>query len=405
MSQKKANHVVTRPLEEGQYRIREDSYDGNVPVIQRVRGETRRIDDPHTSITILTPVNGFPKQTIRLFDSGKIKRYTDETVQLFTSVDELRDELAEFHETVRRTVHDQLADSEFGTVIEPVIWGEGSLDDAKDTPFETLTDRYDVADSILRELARYETRREKRLANGRPTTACRRLVKQVPYISSSAVESVTESYQTIEAVADAPLGDLQTVDGLGRKTAWRVKRFAELDQQTADKQIPDERSVERVERMREFALENGLVSQVIEDSNLSSYRGRIYYKDNTIKLRSDLERGGFEASDGDESFEQVLAHEIAHTLEGSKYSQIDSDALFDLSDDTVIELRFLKRVAQRDHRRQRDEVFTNFVSRIAVEPRKTRELFPNAVREFRHDIVPNASGVRRDLLENLFDEW
>lgn len=386
------------------YRIHQDRYE-DVGVVEIIDEEVRRIDDPHVAITIVIPIVNFDDRTVRLYDDGRIEVSTNDTVESFDSLESLRTYLSTLNDAVIEDVQRQVGQSEFGENIEPAIWKKGSLEIAKETPFERLTDSCDVDDELLRQLTRYDTQREKRLENGRPTRGCRRVVKEIPHISDDATKSVLDSYQTVEELSSALISTLQSIDGVGRKTAWKLQRFADLHQRDADKQIPDERTVERVEQMREFALENGLVSRIIEDSNLQSYRGRIYYRDNRIKLRSDLERGGFEAEGGEESFEQVLAHEIAHTLEGSKRSQIDTDDLFDLGDDAVIELRYLKRVDQRDRRRQRDEVFTNFISRIAVEPEKTRELFPNAVREFESNIIPTASGSRQELLERLFNEW
>lgn len=158
--------------------------------------------------------------------------------------------------------------------------------------------------------------------------------------------------------------------------------------------------------MKQFALDKGLISEVVVNGDLQSYRGRIYYPDNNIKLNDDLERGGFERESGKESLEQVLAHEIGHTLENKhgRRGRIDPDELMNLSDDAVIELRYLKRVDESDGRGQRNEVFTNFVSRLVVEPEKTEVLFPNAVREFRNEVIPQARGSKKQLLEMITED-
>jgi predicted SprT family Zn-dependent metalloprotease len=337
--------------------------------------------------------------TVRICVDNEIRFEYNGRTKISPSKNMLVHNLQTFHNSNVERVNEDVSNSPYEG-IELLVWREGSVEQAERQSVEDLQ-RYDLPDQKIEAVASYETRRERRIANDEPTSRVKSLTRKIPHISDSVKDAVIEKFITIEQLADASLSELQSVDGVGRKTAWKIQRFAQLDQKQADKQISDEKTVERVEAMKEFALDKGLISEVVVNGDLQSYRGRIYYPDNNIKLNDDLERGGFERESGEESLEQVLAHEIAHTLENKhgRRGRIDPDELMNLSDDAVIELRYLKRVAESDSRRQRNEVFTNFVSRLAVEPEKTEALFPNAVREFRTKIIPQATGTKRELLE------
>lgn len=149
---------------------------------------------------------------------------------------------------------------------------------------------------------------------------------------------------------------------------------------------------ERVNAFRELAMDYGLVRGITVNDDLQSCRGR-YYSDRTIKIR-----------EGCSEFHKTIAHEVAHSLESSRFGYVDPDVMDKLDEDATIELEYLHRIEDNDGRNKLNEKFVNTVSWVVTHPTVMREKYPNLVQEFENRVVTNATGNRRELLERVVND-
>lgn len=104
--------------------------------------------------------------------------------------------LQSFHESNVERVSENMSNSPYEG-IELLVWREGSVQRAEQQSVEDLR-RYNLPDEKIEAVASYETRRERRIANGEPTSRVKSLTRKIPHISDSARDAVIEDFITVE---------------------------------------------------------------------------------------------------------------------------------------------------------------------------------------------------------------
>lgn len=328
--------------------------------------------------------------------------------------EEVADAFREVHEKNKEAVReasDKLT-SEYdmaSDVAEHLVWGVGSKELIEDDSTEEVLESVDIPETTVSMVTGFETEHERRVAQDDTREEFEDLVDEVPNLRSQVRDRIIDEYVTDKSVSEASVNELTEIDGVGRTTAERLKFFAEKNLEDYEKQIPDDKTVSRAEKLKEEALERDLVSEITDKKGMSN-DGLFKRGDLSISMNADaLQRGGHASGlDGRESYEQVLAHEIAHTLEGSQtkgHGTVDAaEGLNDMSDEAQQELEYYHRILQNDDRRKPHERFVNYVAGLVAEPEKTKSATPTATEEFEDIFIEQAEGDRREVLEMIVND-
>lgn len=296
-----------------------------------------------------------------------------------------------------------------------LVWNLGQQINIENESAPELLEKFEISDNTAYEISNFETEYERRYSQNDPEDDLVRFVNKIPNMNSNASENISNEYISREKINNSTISELTDISGVGKKTAEKLKWYVDKDNNTTiNKKISDDKTVSRVDKLKNIVLDNELVSDVSYGKNNMKRRGLFYSKDAKIRMKNDLEKGGFEMKKGghNESYEQVLAHEIAHTFEdyhkpefGDTGGTFDaSEVIENLSDDAQKELEYFHRFEHGDSRTMPHERFTNYFSSVVAEPEKTREMLPTASKEFEEEIIKQSSGTRKEVLEQVFND-
>lgn len=256
---------------------------------------------------------------------------------------------------------------------------------------------------------------------GEKSTDVARLRKYVPRIDRKSMGDLAREFDSREAVANASVGELSRVYGIGDEQAENIKWAAEkVTNGVGEPEISYDEARERADSLKERALQAGVVSSVTEkDENADSLNnayGFYRYADESITLQDSLpdeRRNSDQTSRDNISYAKTLAHEIGHALHGPPgfsgsggYNRTAGIAkeVAESSSSVRQELDFLHEDKMDDGRDMNNERFANLIAGLTTRPEQTKEHFPNAVKKLEEVAESEMDPERRAIVSELLDD-
>lgn len=339
--------------------------------------------------------NPLPEVDNDLVSSIKVELFDDDLIEVtfdglttyqFNNISEALESVRDKHNENARSVESHLSMIEYDCSKRLLI-EIGSINKLEECSEEWLTENYNVTEALLNEVPNFETEKQRRKYNNKPTKRVNYLMRKIPYNSNTG--KVARKFITVDNIREATVEQLTSIDGIGEETARRCIKFAELD----SIEINPEPDKTRVHKFKELSMENSIIKDITVNNDLKSYAG-LYYTDSTIKIREDCE-----------NFHRVLAHEVSHGFDGdlndSYYCINPKLTVKRLSDEAETELEYLHRVEESDGRNELHEKIVNVLSWIITHPESFDRKYPNLYEEFTNQIQEQVKGDRLKIINKF----
>lgn len=301
---------------------------------------------------------------------------------------------------------------EYQDDIEKLVWYYGSKENINNMSKEEIMEKFNNLDEdMVSSITNYDTETSRRIDQEDTSEEFENFIDEIPNIGYKSKNKIEDKFYCIEHISNSDIDNIKNINGVGDKTVDKIKWYSNKYGENPDKEISNEETVKRVNDIKDEFLNKGLVKDIKDKNSLKNWG--IFKPNKTISMNKSLDKGGSKIKyyDGDESYETVLAHELSHALEGSINSNnkdrfgepYDPHRINDFSEESKREIEFFSRYVHNDDRRKPNERFTNYISSLISEPKRTKKMLPNFSEEFEKDVLENTSSTRKRMFEKIFD--